>query len=229
MERLWKGRSPLKPIGDEPLFRFFMRDSLEKPDAAIISELAKIEKVREAFDIEDGVDFEDRQDRVAHDGRMSTPCAPDSYVDQPSVQQELVCVVDWRLPHMLTASRLRVGIREMDVYEGVAILESMLPACRDSTGRSLYHAEKPTACTLKDAYGQTIQGGVEYGIVTTGEATVFLKVHLDEPGTLFYHLAEFRHETSAHPSNGPICTAVGQRLAFTLMLIGQQGRPSLEE
>ncbi|KAI8681715.1 hypothetical protein NCS55_00424200 [Fusarium keratoplasticum] len=235
MERLWKGRSPRKPIGDETFFRFFMRDSLEKPVAAIISELAKIEKVREAFDIGDGVDFEDRQDFVidafgaAYDRRMSFPCTPGSSVGQPSVQQEIVCVVDWVLPHMLTASRLRVGLREMDVYEEVANRESMLPACQYSTARFRYHAEKLTACALTDAYGQMIEEGLEYGLVTTGEATVFLKLDWDEPGALYYHLAEFGPEVSAHPSNAPICTAVGQHLAFTLMVLGQQGRRSLEE
>jgi hypothetical protein len=235
MERLWKGRSPRKPIGDETFFRFFMRDSLEKPVAAIISELAKIEKVREAFNIGDGVDYEDRQDFVidafgaAYDRRMPFPCAPGSYVDQPSVQQELVCVVDWRLPHMLTAPRLRVALREMDVYEEVANRESMQLACRDSTARFRYHAEKLTACALTDAYGRMIEEGLEYGLVATGEATVFLKLDWDEPGTLYYHLAEFGPEVSAHPSDAPTCTAVGQHLAFTLMLLGQQGRRSPEE
>ncbi|KAJ4200921.1 hypothetical protein NW767_007056 [Fusarium falciforme] len=221
MERLWKGRSPRRPIGDETFFRFFMRDSVEKPVAAIISELAKIEKVREAFDIGDGVDFEDRQDFVidafgaAYDRRVLFPCTPGSYADQPSVQQELVCVVDWVLPHMLTASRLRVGLHEMDVYEEVANRESMLPACGNSTARFRYHAE--------------IEEGLEYGLVSMGEATVFLKVEWDEPGSLYYHLAEFGPEVSAHPSNAPICTAVGQHLAFTLMLLRQQDQRSLEE
>lgn len=219
MERLWKGHSPRKPTGDSTFFRFFMRDSLEKPVAAIFSELAKVDKVREAFDRGDGVDFEDKQDfvvdafKATYGKHMSSPCTPGSHVDQkdgaPSVQQETVCVVDWRLPHMLTAPRLRVGLREMDVYSEVANRESMLPACRDSTARFRYHAEKLTACALTDAYSQMIEEGLEYGLVTTGEATVFLKLDWDEPGTLYYHLAEFGPEVSAHASNASMCNCRG--------------------
>ncbi|RSL66078.1 hypothetical protein CEP54_003938 [Fusarium duplospermum] len=239
MERLWKGRSPRKPIGDETFFRFFMRDSLEKPVAHIISELAKIEKVREAFDIGDGIEFAEKQDFVidtsgaAYDGHLSVPCTPGSCVDREyeaqSVQLQVISVVDWRLPHMLTTPRLRAGLREMDVFDEVANRESMLPACRDSTARFRYHAEKLTAYALTDAYDQMIEEGLEYGLVTTGEATVFLKIDWDEPGTLYFHLAEFGPEVMAYLSDIPICTAVGQHLAFTLMTLGQQSRHCREE
>lgn len=54
-----------------------------------------------------------------------------------------------------------------------------------------------------------IESGLEYGLLTTGEAIVFLKVDWDEPETLYYHLAEPGPEVSAHPNNLQICTAVG--------------------
>ncbi|KNB02954.1 hypothetical protein FOXG_05573 [Fusarium oxysporum f. sp. lycopersici 4287] len=66
-------------------------------------------------------------------------------------------------------------------------------------------------------------GTYRYGLLTTGEAIVFLKVDLDEPETLYYHLAEPGPEVSAHPNNVHICTAVGQYLAFTLMALGSPG------
>ncbi|RTE73411.1 hypothetical protein BHE90_012162 [Fusarium euwallaceae] len=239
MERLWKGLSPRKPIGDETFLRFFMRDSFEKPVAHIISELAKIENVREAFGLEDGIEFTEKQDFVidtsgaAYDGHMPFPCTPGSYVDRKdeasSAQLQVVCVVEWKLPHMLTTPRLRAGLREMDVFEEVANRESMLPACGDSTARFRYHAEKLTAYALTDAYDQMINEGLKYGLVTTGEATVLLKVNWDEPGTLYYHLAEFGPEVMGYLSDVPICTAVGQHLAFILMILGQQSQHTREE
>lgn len=56
-----------------------------------------------------------------------------------------------------------------------------------------------------------IEGGLEYGLLTTGEMTVFLNIDWSEPGTLLYHLAEPRAETIAHPAySGSTCSAVGQ-------------------
>lgn len=241
MERLWRVRRPRQPIGDETFLRLFLLDSLEKPVGAIISELARIEEVREAFDIGDGLEFVEKEDlgvdtlEAASDGRMPFTAAPGSCVyrrdKDPSAQpQRLVYVADRKLPHMLTAPRLRVGLREMNVYEEAAARDSMLPACRDSTARFRHHAEKLTAYALTDVYDQLIEEGLEHGLVTTGEATVFLKLDWDEPGTLHYHLAEFGPEVAAaHPSDAPMCTAVGQHLAFSLMALGQRCRHTQQE
>ncbi|KAJ4310298.1 hypothetical protein N0V84_011050 [Fusarium piperis] len=240
MERLQKARCSRKPIGDETFLRFFLRDSFEKPVEAIISELAKIEKVREAFQIGDGFEFVEKNDLVmdvleaANDGRMPFSAPPGSCVYRKdkalAVQQRLVYVADRKLPHMLTAPRLRVGLREMDVHEEAATRDSMLLACRGSTARFRYHAEKLTAHALTDVYDQLIEEGLKYGLVTTGEATVFLKLDWDEPGTLHYHLAEFGPEVSAaHPSDAPMCTAVGQHLAFSLVALRQRSRHSQQE
>lgn len=55
-----------------------------------------------------------------------------------------------------------------------------------------------------------IEGGLGYGLLTTGAAIVFLKVDWDEPETLYYHLAEPGPENSVHPNNSHLCTAVGR-------------------
>lgn len=68
-----------------------------------------------------------------------------------------------------------------------------------------------------------IEGGLEYGLLTTGEATVFLKIDWQDPQTLYYHLAEPGPEVSAHPDQLCSCTAVGQHLAFTLTALGRPG------
>ncbi|XP_044714482.1 uncharacterized protein HRG_11975 [Hirsutella rhossiliensis] len=68
-----------------------------------------------------------------------------------------------------------------------------------------------------------IEGGLEYGLLTTGEATVFLKVDWAEPETLYYHLAEPGPEVLAHPEHMQSSSAVGQYLAFSLMALGRPG------
>jgi hypothetical protein len=54
-----------------------------------------------------------------------------------------------------------------------------------------------------------IESGLKYGLLTTGEAIVFLKIDWDEPKTLYYYLAEPGPEVSAHPNNLHIYSAVG--------------------
>ncbi|KAM0417271.1 hypothetical protein ACHAPT_012712 [Fusarium lateritium] len=143
-------------------------------------------------------------------------------------QRTPVYVCDWKLPHPLTVAHLRVGLRAMDVYKEVTNRETMLPR-PDPATRFRCDAERLTACALTDAYNEMVENGLEYGLVTTGEATVFLMIDWGEPGTLYYHLAELGPEVSAHPLNSPMCTAVGQHLAFSLMALGSAGQRGQEE
>ena len=77
---------------------------------------------------------------------------------------------------------------------------------------------------ITQTYHYIIEGGLEYGLLTTGETIVFLKVDWHDPGTLYYHLAEPGPEVSAHPENWRFCTAVSQYLAFTLLALGEPGQ-----
>jgi hypothetical protein len=54
-----------------------------------------------------------------------------------------------------------------------------------------------------------IESGLEYGLLITGEAIVFLKVDWDEPEILYYYLVEPGLEVSAYLNNLYICMAVG--------------------
>lgn len=69
-----------------------------------------------------------------------------------------------------------------------------------------------------------IEGGLEYGLLTTGEAIVFLKIQWDDPTVLYYHLAEPSSEVQTHLDASRYCTAVAQVLAFSLMALGRQAR-----
>ncbi|KAI1375768.1 hypothetical protein F4677DRAFT_420659 [Hypoxylon crocopeplum] len=60
--------------------------------------------------------------------------------------------------------------------------------------------------------------------MTTGEAIVFLKIDWVDPTILYYHLSEPKEEVRAHPDNLCYCTAVGQVLAFSLIVLGSLGQ-----
>lgn len=76
---------------------------------------------------------------------------------------------------------------------------------------------------MVQTYHYMIETGLEYGLLTTGQAIVFLKIDWAEPATLYYQLAEPGPEASTHPNNLSVCSAVGQYLAFTLLALGTPG------
>ncbi|KNB19929.1 hypothetical protein FOXG_17087 [Fusarium oxysporum f. sp. lycopersici 4287] len=244
-----------RPIADEKTLEYFLHNSVEDPVRAIIQQLKQVEEVSRAFQIGDGVVFEnhphalsDAAEEVVERETPSTPPpppppppppqTPDHRRDLKQLRPDQICVYrsdntlssrrtmvyvsEYKPPHKLTAPHLRLGLRAMDIHKEV-VNRRTIPTSVDPDARFQYHAEKLTASAITQTYHYMIESGLEYGLLTTGEAIVFLKVDWDEPETLYYHLAEPGPEVSAHPNNVHICTAVGQYLAFTLMALGSPG------
>lgn len=131
----------------------------------------------------------------------------------------MIYISEYKPPHKLTAHHLRRGLRSMDIYEEV-VNRKTIPTSVDPGARFEYFAERLTASAITQTYHYMIEGGLEYGLLTTGEAIVFLMIDWEHSGTLYYHLAEPASETSSAPSDEQhICTAVGQYLAFTLLAL----------
>ncbi|KAH8193486.1 hypothetical protein TruAng_012348 [Truncatella angustata] len=110
----------------------------------------------------------------------------------------------------------------MDIFKDV-VNRKTIPTAADPDGRFQYHAERLTAAAITQTYNYMIEGGLEYGLLTTGETIVFLRVDWREPGILLYHLAEPAFEVAAQSGEHYACTAVGQYLAFSLMALGPPG------
>ncbi|RKK13974.1 hypothetical protein BFJ66_g18196, partial [Fusarium oxysporum f. sp. cepae] len=235
-----------RPIADEKTLEYFLHNSVEDPVRAIIQQLKQVEEVSRAFQIGDGVVFENHphalsdvaEEVVDRETPSIPPRTPDHRRDLNQLRPDQICVYrsdntlssrrtmvyvsEYKPPHKLTAPHLRLGLRAMDIHREV-VNRRTIPTSVDPDARFQYHAEKLTASAITQTYHYMIESGLEYGLLTTGEAIVFLKVDWDEPETLYYHLAEPGPEVSAHPNNLHICTAVGQYLAFTLMALGSPG------
>ncbi|WKT54427.1 hypothetical protein QSH57_005011 [Fusarium oxysporum f. sp. vasinfectum] len=235
-----------RPIADEKTLEYFLHNSVEDPVRAIIQQLKQVEEVSRAFQIGDGVVFENHphalsdvaEEVVERETPSTPPQTPDHRRDLNQLRPDQICVYrsdntessrrtmvyvsEYKPPHKLTAPHLRLGLRAMDIHREV-VNRRTIPTSVDPDARFQYHAEKLTASAITQTYHYMIESGLEYGLLTTGEAIVFLKVDRDEPETLYYHLAEPGPEVSAHPNNLHICTAVGQYLAFTLMALGSPG------
>ncbi|KAL3599823.1 hypothetical protein FPOAC2_04051 [Fusarium poae] len=236
-----------RPIGDEKTLEYFLHNSVEDPVRAIVQHLKQVEEVGRDFQIGDGVVFENHphalsdvaEEVVERETPSTPPRTPDHGIDlnqlrpdqicvyrsdnTPSSQRTMVYVSEYKPPHKLTAPHLRVGLRPMDIYREV-VNRRTIPTSINPDARFQYHAEKLTASAITQTYHYMIESGLGYGLLTTGEAIVFLNIDWDDdPETLYYHLAEPGPEVSAHPNNLHICTAVGQYLAFTLMALGAPG------
>ncbi|KAH7460584.1 hypothetical protein FOMA001_g19596 [Fusarium oxysporum f. sp. matthiolae] len=235
-----------RPIADEKTLEYFLHNSVEDPVRAIIQQLKQVEEVVRTFQIGDGVVFENHphalsdiaEEVVERETPSTPPQTPDHRRDLNQLRPDQICVYrsdntlssrrtmvyvsEYKPPHKLTAPHLRLGLRAMDIHKEV-VNRRTIPTSVDPDARFQYHAEKLTASAITQTYHYMIESGLEYGLLTTGEAIVFLRVDWDEPETLYYHLAEPGPEVSAHPNNLQICTAVGQYLAFTLMALGSPG------
>ncbi|KAI1839859.1 hypothetical protein JX266_013929 [Neoarthrinium moseri] len=72
-----------------------------------------------------------------------------------------------------------------------------IPTAADLIARFEYHAERLMVAAITQTYNY-IEGGLEYGILTTGEAIILLRVDWQDPETLLYHLAEPSFEMADH-------------------------------
>ncbi|EQK99914.1 Protein kinase-like domain protein [Ophiocordyceps sinensis CO18] len=116
----------------------------------------------------------------------------------------------------------------LDIFAEVVNRKTIPNKKADPEGYFQYVAEKLTASAVTQTYHYMVEGGLQYGLLTTGEMIVFLRINWDEPETLLFHLAEPGAETVTHsPHDFFLCTAVGQYLAFSLMAL--QSSPHRQE
>uniref|UniRef100_A0A0D2YCW4 Uncharacterized protein n=1 Tax=Fusarium oxysporum (strain Fo5176) TaxID=660025 RepID=A0A0D2YCW4_FUSOF len=135
-----------RPIADEKTLEYFLHNSVEDPVRAIIQQLKQVEEVSRAFQIGDGVVFEnhphalsDVAEEVVERETPSTPPpppqTPDHRRDLKQLRPDQICVYrsdntessrrtmvyvsEYKPPHKLTAPHLRLGLRAMDIHKEV--------------------------------------------------------------------------------------------------------------
>ncbi|KJZ70958.1 hypothetical protein HIM_09662 [Hirsutella minnesotensis 3608] len=237
-----------RSIADEKVLEFFLHNAVEDPVKNIINQLVKIPAVRKAFDLDDGIVFENHphalsetaEEVIDRQARTVAPSTPGHGDNLRKLQADQICIYrsddarreqtraficEYKPPHKLTAQHLHVGLRVTDIYKEV-VNRKTIPTSEDPEARFAYHAERLTASAITQTYRYMIEGGLEYSLLTTGEAIVFLKVDWKNPETLYYHLAVPRTEVAAQTKDAHLCTAVAQYLAFTLLAIDRLGTRS---
>ncbi|PFH62756.1 hypothetical protein XA68_11979 [Ophiocordyceps unilateralis] len=234
-----------RKIADERTLEYFMHLSIEDPVRAIVEQVSQIDKVRELFDMGNGIVFENHPHAISDIGEevlaRVPPSTPPSRQDLTQLRPDQICIYrsgndscpekrtmlyvsEYKAPHKLTAPHLRDGLQQMNDIHKEVVNRTTIPAADvDPAGNFKYHAERLTASALAQTYHYMIEGGLEYGLMTTGEAIVFLKVDWKEPETLYFHLSEPGPEVEKYEERVQFSSAVGQYLAFTLMALGKPG------
>lgn len=98
-----------------------------------------------------------------------------------------------------------------------------IPRRDEAEARSRRNAESLVAAAVTQAFDYMIRGAVGYGLLTTGETLVFLKVDWDDPATAYYHLVPLGEDARARLDVAEVgyWSAVSQVLAFTLLALRQ--------
>jgi signal recognition particle subunit SEC65 len=239
-----------RPLASEKDLETYQRLAVERPTTNIISHLQRIEEARRAFNLGEGIIFENHANtlsdsneevqqslqnlRISNKGPASSSNPKPRNADQICVYKDadgkrsLCMVVEYKPSHKLSVFNLRAGLLRadggsMNVPEDV-INRLTIPTQPDE--KFVYHSEWLTAAALTQTYAYMIENGLEYSKLVTGEADVLLQVMEDEPHTLYYHLAEPNIEAEAQSEvDILLCrTAVGQTLTFCLMALDSKPR-----
>ncbi|KID83887.1 Protein kinase-like domain protein [Metarhizium guizhouense ARSEF 977] len=237
-----------RTIADEKVLEFFLHNAVEDPVRNIINQLVNIPAVRKAFDLGNGIVFENHphalsetaEEVIDRQARTVPPSTPGHGENLRKLQADQICIYrsddaqgdrtraficEYKPPHKLTAQHLHVGLRVTDIYKEV-VNRKTIPTSEDPEALFAYHAERLTASAITQTYHYMIEGGLEKSLLTTGEAIVFFKIDWKDPETLYYHLAVPSAEVAAQSKDAHLCTAVAQYLAFTLLAIDGLGTRS---
>ncbi|KFA60066.1 hypothetical protein S40285_09152 [Stachybotrys chlorohalonatus IBT 40285] len=211
-----------------------------------MDQLKQVNDVTSLFAVENGLVFENHphalsdtaEEVVAQKAPSTPPRTPDHGPNLNQLRPDQICIYrfdnavssrhtmvyvsEYKPPHKLTAPHLCLGLRPMDIYKDI-VNRKTIPASVEPKALFQYHADKLVVSATTQTYHYMIEGGLEYGLLITDEAIVFLKIDWEGPETLYYHLAKPGPEAPVQPEHFHVYTAVGQYLAFTLMALGPPG------
>ncbi|RDA88447.1 hypothetical protein CP532_6623 [Ophiocordyceps camponoti-leonardi (nom. inval.)] len=219
-------------IREENDISHFLDHYIETPAKLMVEELRKEETVTGRFNISNGISYQgDSHETRENTDQPSTSSRPrgkpDRYCCQNAVDgtvRTIIHVSEYKRPQNLTKDVIERGLYPMNIFKDVSSEEHPGKQAGEET-KANFHAKKLIGAALTQTFDYIIENGLEYGVLTTGEAFIFLKVDWNEPaGRLYYHLAYPGQDVENAPEGmSHQLTAVGQYLAFTLMAAGEPG------
>ena len=231
-----------RKLASEQDLQYLQRNIVETPVTLIVEHLKSLDVVRNEFGLAGGIEFYNHPNTLSNDAdevaqrleaqqlkpSTSRP-RPDQICVYTTVERlnKLALIVEYKAPHKLTLAHLRHVLRpdrsplELDgIINGVSV-----PSPQDPEAHFAYHAERLVAAVVTQAFSYMVVCGTQYGYVTTGEAFVFLHIKLEDPTTVYYHLAEPNEDVNAQIEAFPNRedylhrTAISQVLAFSVLAL----------
>ncbi|KAG0158100.1 hypothetical protein PDIDSM_5613 [Penicillium digitatum] len=133
-----------------------------------------------------------------------------------SVHRIAAYIKEYKSPRKVKLGHIYGGLEDMDI-------DKVVEQEKKETLKVRFH--RAIAGLLVQPYDYMIRAGTEMGVLSTGEADIYLRIG-EDPGTLLYHLCSKGRCWGLHwlgpHSSGPNrlhLTAVGQSLAFTLQAL----------
>ncbi|CAG8325322.1 unnamed protein product [Penicillium salamii] len=231
-----------KPISSEQELEAYERFAVEEHVHDIITELCKLPAARDEFGLGDGIQFSNHMNSLNENEAIEADVSQPSNVHHPRPDQfcihrvddnstTLLTSVEYKPPHKLSVTTLRMGLRPMDLWKDM-VRSNKIPT--DQEAKLRYNAERLVCSALVQEYHVMIQEGLEYSYVTNGIARVLLRVPHDDHSTLYYFLCDPNSEVSAEVEDSfqQPKTSVARTLCLCLMAFrslarGQEWRNSV--
>ncbi|KAK4194131.1 hypothetical protein QBC40DRAFT_291318 [Triangularia verruculosa] len=232
---------PRGKIGDHLALDHFVRNFVETPVRSIFARLMRHDRTRDEFGIVGQVHFHHRDTTLPDDNVEQVarpppgPATPPPAFFKSRVQPDRICCyqpesaerptnlyhIGYKLAHKIVPDAFRLGLHDMNIIDDV-VNRKTIPAS-GSGERSIYDAEQLTAAAFAQTFDHMVRGGLSYGLLTTGEILVFIKVDWTNPTTAYYYVVELDKETQVHLDADKVIywSAVSQVLAFTLAALKQ--------
>ncbi|KAG6139348.1 hypothetical protein E4U12_007452 [Claviceps purpurea] len=230
----------IAPIADEKALERFVEESIENPVKNIMIGLQSADKLGRVCKGEVRVDFINHAEHTKPLKTETTSPQPGEPVPtrccicrDPSVamaSSTLLYVWEHRAPYDLTIQHLRSALWPTTSFgEVTEELESTAADDVEEVSQSTAMAEERVKHAVTQTYHNMMESCLEFGILTTGQAIVFLHVNWDDPQTLYYHIAEPALDVAKAPKrDAAFLSAVGQYVAFTSMALTKSRKPLQE-
>ncbi|KAI9781063.1 MAG: hypothetical protein M1839_006340 [Geoglossum umbratile] len=227
-------------LASEPDVAYLMRLAIKSPTSKILRYLHTLPELREEFHLDStGIVFDnhpnalsDRAEEVilkkmAHQTlRPSTPICVYTTEVGGKATNKVAFVIEYKPPHLITTDLLRLALSpDRDPIPVDDFVNAISSPAKDNPLYLQHRAETIVAKLVTQAFSYMIEGNTCFGYITTGEAWVFLYISLDDPATVYYHLAEPRSDVETQRSTDPATesylnrTAISQVVAFSLLAL----------
>ncbi|CAG8883863.1 unnamed protein product [Penicillium salamii] len=223
-----------KPISCEQELEAYERVAVEAHVHDIVTELCKLPAARDELRLGDGIQFSNHTNSLNENDTTEANASQPSSVPNPRPDQfcihrvdgntaTLLTTVEYKPPHKLPVSTLRIGLRPMDLWKDM-VKSNKIPTNKEA--KLKYNAERLACSAIVQEYHVMIQEGLEYSYVSNGIARVLLRVPYDDPSTLYYFLCDPNSEVDGDAEDvlQQPKTSVARTLCLCLMAFRSSAR-----